>query len=95
MENDEQIHELIDMARKLEGMPRHASTHAAGVVITDQPVSNMCHCKKRRSDRHPVYHDYPRGIRPVKDGFLGLRTLDRSARREGNGKKTYPDFAIE
>ena len=38
-ENDSQIKELIDMALKIEGMPRHASTHAAGVVISDKPVS--------------------------------------------------------
>ena len=38
MSTDSTIHELIDMARKLEGMPRHASTHAAGVVITRDPV---------------------------------------------------------
>lgn len=36
--SDPQIKELIDMAQKIEGMPRHASTHAAGVVITDRPV---------------------------------------------------------
>ncbi len=37
-EGDERIHRLIDMAKALEGMPRHASTHAAGVVITKRPV---------------------------------------------------------
>ncbi len=39
-EGDSQIKELIDMAIKVEGMPRHASTHAAGVVISDRPVSD-------------------------------------------------------
>ena len=38
-ESDEQVKALVDMARKLEGMPRHASTHAAGVLITDRPVT--------------------------------------------------------
>lgn len=37
-ESEPKIKELIDMAKKIEGMPRHASTHAAGVVITDRPV---------------------------------------------------------
>lgn len=37
-ENDERIHELIDVCKTLEGMPRHASKHAAGVVITRMPV---------------------------------------------------------
>ena len=35
---DERVKELVDMARKIEGMPRNASTHAAGVVITKRPV---------------------------------------------------------
>ncbi len=39
-EGDGQVKTLIDMALKLEGMPRHASTHAAGVVISDLPVSD-------------------------------------------------------
>ena len=38
-ENDTQVRELIDMARQLEGTPRHASTHAAGVVISDKPIA--------------------------------------------------------
>ena len=37
--NDQAVKELIDMAQKLEGMPRHASTHAAGVVISDRPIA--------------------------------------------------------
>ncbi len=37
-ENDEKIRELLDIASKLEGLPRHASTHAAGVVISDRPL---------------------------------------------------------
>ncbi len=38
-ENDPQAKMLLDMAQRLEGMPRHASTHAAGIVISDQPVA--------------------------------------------------------
>lgn len=37
-ENDERIHYLIDMSKRLEGLPRHSSTHAAGVVISKEPV---------------------------------------------------------
>ena len=37
-QQDEQVHYLIDMSMKLEGLPRHSSTHAAGVVICDKPV---------------------------------------------------------
>ena len=41
-----QIHQLIDTAKKLEGMPRHASTHAAGVLITDKPVTEYVPLQK-------------------------------------------------
>ena len=37
-DNEEETKELIDMSVKLEGLPRHASTHAAGVVISDRPI---------------------------------------------------------
>lgn len=39
-DNDPQIRELIETAQKIEGMPRHASTHAAGVVITPREISD-------------------------------------------------------
>lgn len=39
-ENDPQIKELLDTSMALEGLPRHASTHAAGVVITSEPIVN-------------------------------------------------------
>ena len=40
-DGDDRLHQLIDTARAIEGMPRHASTHAAGVVITDvDPVQD-------------------------------------------------------
>ena len=37
-ETDETVHRLIDMARRLEGLPRHTSMHAAGVVISQKPM---------------------------------------------------------
>ena len=40
-EQDQRIQKLIDMAKALEGMPRHASTHAAGVVIAKQPLDTL------------------------------------------------------
>ena len=39
-EGDDRIKNLINTAMALEGMPRHASTHAAGVVMTKEPVSD-------------------------------------------------------
>ncbi len=58
-ENDPQIRSLLDMARKVEGMPRHASTHAAGVVITADPVD----------DRHAIPHDHAGRTGAFEDGF--------------------------
>ena len=47
-DDDEQVRTLIDTARELEGMPRNASTHAAGVIITSASGVGICaHCKKR------------------------------------------------
>ena len=39
-ENDEDVRRLIDLSMEIEGMPRHATTHASGVVITEKPVSS-------------------------------------------------------
>src|SRR3546814_17463983 len=53
-DRDPQVKRLIDLARKLEGLPRHSSTHAAGVVIGDRPLSHLV----------PLYRD-PRSDMPV------------------------------
>lgn len=75
-DNDEQIHELIDMARKLEGMPRHASTHAAGVVITEKEVDSYVPLAK---NDEAIVTQYTmttlEELGLLKMDFLGLRTL--------------------
>ena len=68
--------ELIDMAKKLEGMPRHASTHAAGVLITDQPVTEYVPLQKNDecvTTQFPMLQIEELGL--LKMDFLGLRTL--------------------
>ncbi|MCS4517843.1 DNA polymerase III subunit alpha, partial [Clostridium botulinum] len=45
-DNEERVRELIDVARALEGLPRHTSTHAAGVVIASQPLVNYVPLQK-------------------------------------------------
>ncbi|MCH5286997.1 MAG: DNA polymerase III subunit alpha [Christensenellaceae bacterium] len=71
-----EVHRLIDMALLLEGMPRHASTHAAGVLITGQPV--MEYVPLQRNDE-VITTQYPMGtierLGLLKMDFLGLRTL--------------------
>ncbi len=71
------IAELIEMAKQLEGLSRHASTHAAGVVISDAPLTE--HVPLYRGSKGETVTQYPMGdiekIGLIKFDFLGLRTL--------------------
>lgn len=75
-ENQEEVRRLIDTALTLEGMPRHASTHAAGVLITGEPV--IQYVPLQRNDE-VITTQYPMGtierLGLLKMDFLGLRTL--------------------
>ena len=75
-EDDERITELIDTARLLEGMPRHASTHAAGVVISKEPITEYVPLQKNEDS---ITTQFPMGLLEelglLKMDFLGLRTL--------------------
>ena len=73
---DERVKELVDMARKIEGMPRNASTHAAGVVITKRPVYE--YVPLATNDGQPVTQYTMVTIEELgllKMDFLGLRNL--------------------
>ncbi len=75
-DTDEQVHALLDMAKKVEGMPRHASTHAAGVVITAQPVSEyvpLCLNGELVATQYTMTTLEELGL--LKMDFLGLRNL--------------------
>ncbi len=75
-ESDEQVRRLIDMAKKVEGMPRHASTHAAGVVITAKPVSEyvpLCVNGDLIATQYTMTVLEELGL--LKMDFLGLRNL--------------------
>ncbi len=95
-EEDPQVAELIDMARKVEGMPRHASRHAAGVVITEQPVMNYVPLAK---NDEAVVTQYTmttlEELGLLKMDFLGLRTLTVIRDAERMVQRTNPDFAID
>jgi len=75
-DSDESVRRLIDTAALLEGMPRHASTHAAGVLITRDPATNYVPLQKNDD---VITTQYPMGIIEklglLKMDFLGLRTL--------------------
>ena len=76
--NDNQVRHLLDLATQLEGLPRHSSTHAAGVVIGDRPLAQLVPLyRDPRSDMPVTQFDmkYVEGAGLVKFDFLGLKTL--------------------
>jgi len=97
VEADGQVTKLVETARRLEGLTRHASTHAAGVVIGNRPLIEMV----------PLYRDSRSGdvitqwdmrcvekVGLVKFDFLGLRTLTIIADAERLIRKGgFPDFS--
>jgi DNA polymerase-3 subunit alpha len=72
------VRRLFDLAMKLEGLPRHSSTHAAGVVIGDRPLEKLVPLyRDPRSDMPVTQFDmkYVEAAGLVKFDFLGLKTL--------------------
>jgi DNA polymerase-3 subunit alpha len=73
---DEQVKQLIDTSKRLEGLTRHSSTHAAGVVICDRPVSDYV---PLNSNDESITTQFTMGtleeLGLLKMDFLGLRTL--------------------
>ncbi len=95
-DTDATIHNLIDMAKKLEGMPRHASTHAAGVVITRDPVDSYVPVQKNNDavlTQFPMTTLEELGL--LKMDFLGLRTLTVISDTEKMIRQDEPDFTIQ
>lgn len=95
-DNDVQIKELIDMSIKLEGMPRHASTHAAGVVISDKPVNEYVPLSVNDEATVTQYTmNSLADLGLLKMDFLGLRNLTVISDTEKYVRQTNPDFDIE
>ena len=95
-EGEENIKHLIDVAKALEGMPRHASTHAAGVVITEKPVYE--YVPLARNDESVVCQ-YPmttlEELGLLKMDFLGLRNLTVLEDAAKLVRQFQPDFRVE
>ena len=92
---DTQVHDLIDTSLKVEGMPRHASTHAAGVVITRDPATE--YVPLSTNDGLPVTQFNMVEIERLgllKMDFLGLRTLTVIHDTETAVRRKYPDFRV-
>lgn len=94
-DSDPKIRELIDTARALEGMPRHASTHAAGVVISGKPVYEYVPLAKNEESlvcQFPMTTLEELGL--LKMDFLGLRNLTVLERANQLVRKHLPSFDV-
>ena len=95
-ESDEKIKRLIDTARALEGMPRHASTHAAGVVITKRPVYEYVPLSKNDESVVTQYQMTTlEELGLLKMDFLGLRNLTVLEDAVALVRRDEPDFDLE
>ncbi len=92
---DEEIKKLIDLSMKLEGMPRHASTHAAGVVMTEKPTYEyvpLSYSGTGVVTQFDMNTDARLGL--VKFDFLGLRYLTVIEDAVKEIRKHTPDFDL-
>ncbi len=93
---DERVRTLIDTAMGLEGMPRNTSTHAAGVVITAEPVRN--YVPLSRNDE-TIVTQYPmttiEELGLLKMDFLGLRNLTVIRDAERQIREYDPSFSVD
>ncbi|MBU3918819.1 DNA polymerase III subunit alpha, partial [Patescibacteria group bacterium] len=71
-DSDEKIKRLIDLAKKLEGVARHASTHACGIVISSEPLDNLVPLQRTTQDNDAVVTQYE--MYSIED--LGLLKMD-------------------
>ncbi len=95
-DTDYEIHELIDYSMRLEGMPRHATTHAAGVIISDRPVSDYVPLAK--NDEQVVTQFTMTTLEELgllKMDFLGLRNLTVIDDAVKLIRRHTPDFSLD
>jgi DNA polymerase III subunit alpha len=100
VDTDAKVRELMTIARSLEGLARHASTHAAGVVISEEPLTDHVPLYKGANDE--IVTQYSMGdvekIGLVKFDFLGLKTLTMIHRAEtliNEGRPDQPPLRVD
>lgn len=94
-DGDERVKKLIDTAKSLEGIPRHASTHAAGVVITKDPVYTYVPLAKNDETivcQYTMVTLEELGL--LKMDFLGLRNLTVLEDAVAMVRRREPDFSL-
>ncbi|MGM9680272.1 MAG: DNA polymerase III subunit alpha [Eubacteriales bacterium] len=94
-ESRESIRKLLDVSLKLEGMPRHASTHAAGVVITKDPIYSYVPLSTNGDTTVTQFDmDTIASLGLLKFDFLALRYLTILSDAEREIRKSVPDFSV-
>jgi len=91
-EQNEQTRKVIDISKKLEGLARHASVHAAGVVIADEPLVNFVPLYKASASEDIItQYEGPmvEQVGLLKMDFLGLKTLSVLERAQQLVKKLH------
>ncbi len=95
-ESDSQARELLDLSMSIEGMPRHASTHAAGVVITELPVSEYV---PLAVNEDVIVTQYTMTVLEelglLKMDFLGIRNLTVIKESEEMIRRSHPQFSMK
>ena len=97
-DREEGVAELLDIALQLEGLYRNASTHAAGIVIGDRPLTELVPLyRDPRSDMPATQYNmkWVESAGPVKFDFLGLKTLTVIDRAMGYLRRRGADFRLE
>ncbi|MBQ9111642.1 MAG: DNA polymerase III subunit alpha [Oscillospiraceae bacterium] len=95
-DTDEQVRRLLDMAARVEGMPRHVTTHPAGVVIAGFPIGEYVPLQK---NDETIVTQYAKNeleqLGLLKMDFLGLRNLTIIRDCERTVQKQEPDFSVD
>ena len=95
-EGSEEVKKLVDTAMSLEGMPRNASVHAAGIVITDRPVCDFVPLAVNNGTTVTQYDmDTVAKLGVLKFDFLGLRYLTIMHDAEEQIRESNPDFLLD
>ena len=96
-ESDETVTHLIDMAKRLEGLPRHCSMHAAGVVICQKPVEEYVPLSRAADGTITTQFIMTtlEELGLLKMDFLGLRTLTVIQNAVQLARKKQPDLQID
>jgi len=98
-ETDPKLHHLFQVCRSLEGLARHASMHAAGIVISNRPMVEHCALFKGKNDEMIVQFDMNNADRIglIKFDFLGLKTLTFLTAAEKLIRQRHPEdkFSLE